>query len=190
MGRFEWVRRMGVHEAYHLDRTNRLIHWICIPIELMMIVKLLSMVHFGPLELAVVVIWAVGVVYLFTEVLGGALMIALLFALRWLAVPLTTGRGWLDIALALAIFVIAFVIQTQVGHNVFEEGVDDTEMNISELARTKNPVPILLVFYYHVVELLFALGYRPSLRKQMEQYRDEQLQRITNDPRRRASASA
>jgi uncharacterized membrane protein YGL010W len=174
---FQWVRRMGVHEAYHLSRANRIIHWICIPIELWMVVKLLSLVH-----VALPVIAVVGLIYLLAEPLAGALMAALLVGM-W-ALPLTSGRPWLDAALALAGFVAAFVFQTQVGHNVFEKGIDDTKMNLAELRRTKNPIPILLVFYYHAVELLFALGYRPALRRAMESFRSEHLASLPNDPRR------
>ena len=54
MSRFDWVRRMGVHEAYHLDRTNRVIHWICIPLQLLAVVELLSLVRIGPIDLALV----------------------------------------------------------------------------------------------------------------------------------------
>src|SRR6185369_9454253 len=58
-GAFDWIRRMGVHKAYHLDPTNRLIHWICIPIELAAVVKLLSLVP-GPVDLALAAIVLVG----------------------------------------------------------------------------------------------------------------------------------
>jgi uncharacterized membrane protein YGL010W len=74
-----------------------------------------------------------------------------------------------------ALFAAAFVVQTRVGHGVFEEGVDDTEKNLAELRRTKNPIPIVLVFFYHLVEVLLAAGYRPALRAAVERYRAEEL---------------
>ena len=75
------------------------------------------------------------------------------------------------------------MFQTQVGHGVFERGIDDTDKNLAELRRTGNPVPIVLVFYYHLIEILFAIGYRPALRRAVEQQRDEELARIADDPR-------
>jgi uncharacterized membrane protein YGL010W len=174
MAAFDWVRRMGVHEAYHLHRANRVLHWVNIPIELMMVVKLLSFGRIAAFDLGPLGTLA-----------AGAIMIAMLLALRWLVLPLTTGFAVVDAVIALTIFGAAFIFQTRIGHGVFEEGVDDTSSNIAELRRTKNPVPILLVFYYHLVELLFAIGYRPVLRATMERHREEELARIHDDPRRR-----
>src|SRR5688572_27408910 len=172
--RFDWIRRMGVHEAYHLDPTNRLLHWICIPIELAAVVKLLGVVP-SPIDLGLAAIALVGAVYLLADVVAGACMTLLLLGLRTLVVPLTTGSSVIDAALAAAVFAAAFVVQTRVGHGVFERGIDDTEMNLAELARTKNPVPILLVFAYHALELLFAVGYRPALRARVEHHRRGEL---------------
>lgn len=182
---------MGVHEAYHLDGRNRLVHWLAILVELVMVVKLLSLARvegvglgpLGTLDLSLVVLAAVGLVYVAADVVAGLLMVALLLGLRGVALRFTTGSGVADAAIAVVVFVVAFTIQTRVGHGVFEKGVDDTEKNIAELRRTKNPIPILLVFYYHLVELLFAAGYRPKLRAAMERHRDEELARIENDPR-------
>jgi uncharacterized membrane protein YGL010W len=180
---FDWVRRMGVHEAYHLDRTNRVIHWLCIPLELAAVVKLLAAVP-TPVDLSLIALVVVGGIYLAADVVAGGLMILLLVALRALVLPLTTGRLGVDVAIALGVFVAAFAFQTRVGHVVCERGIDDTDMNLAEFRRTRNPIPLLLVFYYHVVELLFALGYRPALRRSMEAHRAAQLALIDPDPRR------
>ena len=87
--------------------------------------------------------------------------------------------SWLVLATTSAV-VVSFVIQTRVGHGVFEHGLDDTDHNLAELARTKNPVPILLVFYYHLVEVLFALGYRPALAREMAKHRAAELARMAS----------
>jgi uncharacterized membrane protein YGL010W len=107
-----------------------------------------------------------------TDVVAGALMLGALLGLWRLALVATTGSVAMDCIGAVGAFVAAFVVQTRVGHGVFERGIDDTDDNLRELARTKNPVPILLVFYYHLVEVLFAAGYRPALRREMEAHRD------------------
>jgi uncharacterized membrane protein YGL010W len=183
MGAFDWVRRMGVHEAYHLDRTNRIIHWICIPIELASLLWLLASIP-TPMDLSLLAIALVGLIYLAADLLAGSVMILLLLTLRELVLPWTSGHPLLDAAIAAGTFVAAFVFQTRVGHGVFEQGVDDTAMNLAELARTRNPIPILLVFAYHAIELLFALGYRPALQRTMERHRAIALARIPDDPRR------
>jgi uncharacterized membrane protein YGL010W len=187
-GAFEWIRRMGVHEAYHLDRTNRLIHWICIPIEIAAVLKLAALVP-GPIDVAGALIVAVGALYLAADVLAGALMIALLVLLRALVLPWTTGSPALDAVVATVALVAAFTFQTRIGHGVFERGVDDTAMNLAELARTKNPIPTLLIFAYHGFELLFALGYRPALREAVERHRAAELMRMRDDVRRPARSA-
>ena len=179
---------MGVHEAYHLSRANRIIHWLCIPLELLAVLKLLSLVALGPIDLAVVVIIGVGVIYLATEPLAGALMILGLVGLHAVALRCSTGALAIDAAAAVGLFVVPFVIQTRVGHQIYEQGIDDTEKNLAELRRRLDPIPILLVFYYHLVEILFAFGYRPALRREVERYRDDELARIVPDPRRSATA--
>ncbi|TDM04921.1 MAG: hypothetical protein C4K60_21045 [Ideonella sp. MAG2] len=85
-GAFEWQRRMGVHEAYHQNKTNRLIHWFCIPFELFALVAIFSMVPlpFG-LDLGLVLIVLLAPIYLATDLLLGALMTAFLAGLWWLA---------------------------------------------------------------------------------------------------------
>jgi len=174
-GRFQWLRRMGVHEAYHQSGPNRVIHWICIPIELFAFIRLLALPHWG---VAAGVAALVGVVYLMTDVLAGALMAALLGGLVAAARQVSVGARWLDALVAVAVFVLSFTVQTQLGHRVFERGVDDTDKNITELRKTGNPIPIVLVFYYHLVEVLFALGYRPGLRAQVDAHTREELARL------------
>ena len=182
--RFDWVRRMGVHEAYHLDPTNRIVHWVCIPLELAALLKLLFVIP-APVDLGLIAIAAVAAVYLAADVVAGGVMTLLLLALWAAVVPLGTGSVALDVAIAAVVFLVAFAFQTRIGHVVFERGVDDTEMNLADFRRTRNPIPLLLVFYYHAVELLFALGYRPAQRAAMERHRDAELARIVDDDPRR-----
>src|SRR5690349_5277212 len=70
---FDWLRRMGVHEAYHLDPTNRLIHWICIPLELAAFLKLVGLVP-AQVDLGLVAVILVGVVYVAADVGAGVAM--------------------------------------------------------------------------------------------------------------------
>jgi uncharacterized membrane protein YGL010W len=179
---YDWIRRMGVHEAYHLDATNRLIHWLCIPVELAALLKLLALIPTS-VEIGLVAIGLAGAVYVVADVVGGLAMVTLLLVLRTLVRALTSGSLVLDALLAGAAFVGAFVFQTQVGHGIFECGIDDTAMNLAEFRRTRNPIPLVLVFYYHALEVLFAAGYRPALAERMYDHRNDELARIPNDPR-------
>lgn len=177
-GRFSWLQRMGIHEAYHRDATNRLLHWICIPIELLATIALLSLARWGRVDLGLLAIAALGVVYVAAEPLAGLLMVGLLLALHEIAPRLSSGSTALDALLAVAAFGASFLVQTGLGHGRFEGGIDDTAKNVAELRRTGNPLPIVLVFYYHLVELLFAAGYRPALRQRMELAMREEMTRI------------
>lgn len=178
------MHRMGVHEAYHLDPTNRRIHWVCIPVELAAVLKLLALVP-SPIDLGLVAIAAVGLVYLAADRMGGLAMVLLLLALWLAASALTTGSPALDGVVALGAFALAFAFQTRVGHGVYEHGLDDTAMNLADFRRTRNPIPLLLVFYYHALELLFAAGYSPELAATMHAHRARELARIPADPRGR-----
>ena len=177
-GAFDWPRRMGVHEAYHQSRANRIVHWVCIPLQLLGVIELLSQVRFASIDLALIAIAVVGALYVVAEMVAGVLMIVGMLGLWAAAGRLTTGSSLVDAGLAAALLVAAFVFQTRVGHNVYEHGVDDTAMNVAELRRTKNPIPILLIFFYHLVELLFALGYRPALQREVARHQETERARL------------
>jgi len=165
-GRFDWKRRMGVHEAYHQSLANRWLHWSCIPLELLAIVKLASLASLGGhLDLALVVIAIVAPIYLLTEPVIGTTMVGFLVGCWWLADHGPRfGTGW-DVLVAVALFSATFAVQVAIGHGSFEGGRDDTNQNLAEFRTSRNPIPLLLVFYYHLVEIFFALGYRPRLER-------------------------
>jgi uncharacterized membrane protein YGL010W len=182
-GVFEWKRRMGVHEAYHQDARNRLVHWLCIPVELLSVVALLALIPLGPArDAALVALVCVAPIYLATEPLLGTLMIAFLAGCRFLAVEAGAWSALATLALAVVLFTVTFTVQLRLGHAVFEGGRDDTDKNLAELRRTKNPIPILLVFYYHLVELAFAVGYRPRLRDNVAAFTRAELTAFERAP--------
>lgn len=41
---------------------------------------------------------------------------------------------------------------------------------MQEFHTTRNPIPLILIFYYHVVELVLLVGYKPELKKEIEKY--------------------
>ena len=63
------------------------------------------------------------------------------------------------------------LFQKYVTHGYFEpKGRDDADNHFAELFKTKNPIPILLVFYYKMVEILLALNYRPDIQRTVLYY--------------------
>lgn len=166
---------MGIHLAYHESRANRVIHGACIPFELFAIVLLLSQVRIAGLPFALIALAFVGIVYLRTDLLIGAAMIALLLGLTLAAHVTSPVPSIAAVALSVAIFATTFLIQLRVGHGIYEAGVDNTDCNLGEFWETKNPVPLLLVFYFHLAHLILSLGYRPELKAQVEDVRTAEL---------------
>jgi uncharacterized membrane protein YGL010W len=163
---------MGQHYAYHRSATNRYIHWLMIPLELMGVLALLTalpsfVIH--PLLGNVVscsVILAVTVLYVRTEPLCGLSAGILLFALQ-ACFCFSFDTWFLDtfyirILVGVFLFLGPNLFQTQIGHGVFE-GRDDTALNLSDFVNSKDVVPLLLIFYYHWVEAILLTGYRPLL---------------------------
>lgn len=177
-GVFDWKQRMGVHWAYHQNVTNRVVHFICIPFILLGIIKLISLLpEIADYEVTYLIILLMAPIFLLPELLSGICLIVLLAILSIIAAMLPAGL--IGGIIGLSSLIIPFIIQTQVGHKCFEiEGRDDTERNIKEFLQTKNPIPLLLIFYYHMVELLLLLGYRPKLKEEILFHMNNQTTRF------------
>ncbi|TDM00369.1 MAG: hypothetical protein C4K58_03895 [Flavobacteriaceae bacterium] len=178
-GAFEWQKRMGIHEAYHTNSVNRIIHWLCIPFELFALVSLFSMIPlpFG-LNLAFVMLVPLSIIYLATDLFLGAIMSFILAVLWILAYHFFPEFSIWNLLAVILIFFLTFKFQTGYGHGTHEEGRDDTEMNFAEFGKTKDPIPLILIFYYHLVEIAFNLGYKPEIRKKVEQVTLEEKQKM------------
>jgi uncharacterized membrane protein YGL010W len=110
--------------------------------------------------------------YCALDILGGIFTIVvwaplLLFAIQFHANAIF---GIYEMSLALTIFVVTFSIQVGVGHMIFEEGRDDTEQNIGEFLRTWNPIYISCIPFYHHMEIIFMLGFRPRIYRNVKSY--------------------
>ncbi|MBN7548405.1 DUF962 domain-containing protein [Mycobacteroides abscessus] len=173
---FDWHVRMGIHEAYHQSRGNRWVHWVSIPIEMFATITLLSLWRWGEsIDFGLLTILALGVIYVTAEPVLGTALSALMVAMWWLARALTPQPHLCIGILSVAVVAIAFVAQLRVGHALFEGGRDDTELNLREFKRTHNPIPLLLVFFYHYVDVAFRAGYRPAVRKCVARYAAAEL---------------
>eukprot|EP01063_Lacrimia_lanifica_P008305 TRINITY_DN15374_c0_g1_i1.p1 TRINITY_DN15374_c0_g1~~TRINITY_DN15374_c0_g1_i1.p1 ORF type:complete len:217 (+),score=87.30 TRINITY_DN15374_c0_g1_i1:61-711(+) len=175
-GAFEWRRRMGVHMAYHTSQVNEALHKLLIPVQVFAILRVLSAVVLFearaglPVDLAVVFIVATAPLYLCADVAAGALYVVMQ-VLLWM------DRGAVPLYAAPLLFVGALLVQTQIGHRFFEpQGRDDTRDNLAEFGkRGYNPVPLLLVYFYHTVDLLFISGYGAEQLKVVESYKRKHL---------------
>lgn len=179
-GRFGWQRRMGEHYAYHQRSANRWVHFACIPIELFAIMAafacLPSIQGVAP---AMFGLAAVTVIYMMAEPVAGLLMGALLLGLYQLSLPLVQAFGWWVLPASVGLFALSFNIQMGLGHSRLEPGTEvEGGLNFEEFFRTRNPIPLLLIFFYHVVEIVLRLGYRPQLKDTIARHMQAEVKRL------------
>jgi uncharacterized membrane protein YGL010W len=164
MSTFEWTRRMGIHQAYHRGVANKVIHGICIPLQLWGIVHLLTS-FLNPF----LVVMLFAPLYLLCDVVAGGSFALFLLALS--LVGRDTHYLWGPV-----LFVAANLFQTKVGHSLEAKGRDDTKQNMDAFKKSKNPIPLLLIFFYHWVELFFLLGYKPDVRREVDRFQRDHEQ--------------
>jgi len=98
------------YASYHMDPRNRIFHSFGIPLIVLGVMGLLSQVHLGPLDLALVVAAAVIAYYAVID-FGGALLCLLVFAALY---AIAVHLPW---QLNLTAFVAGWVCQL-VGHRI------------------------------------------------------------------------
>lgn len=139
---------------------------------------------------------SMGPIFLLIEPLCGAVMISLLYIVYVLAGFARNYYSPLPLLVVSILCVVAsFLTQTVVGHRyvanlfrmtifcssmtnasrLFEEDCrSDTNKNMKEFKATKNPLPLILVFYYHIVELVLLTGYRTDLREEIRKFTEKE----------------
>lgn len=176
---FNWEQRMGNHLAYHRNKINNAVHLICIPAIVYGLLIVMSVIDsVTSISVTVGLLLVLGIVFLLVDIIVGAVVVALLFFAAFqlsnpseaLVFSLVVGLVWM---------IGPFVVQTQVGHRVFEdEGRDDTEINIKEFRETLNPIPLVLIFFYHAMEVAMLLGYKKESYNRILGYRDAKMKEI------------
>eukprot|EP00389_Voromonas_pontica_P001203 GDKH01001794.1.p1 GENE.GDKH01001794.1~~GDKH01001794.1.p1 ORF type:complete len:197 (+),score=17.75 GDKH01001794.1:193-783(+) len=171
-GPYLWKWRMARHFAYHTDTANLVIHALCIPLEIMGFIALLNSGSLVLLNWHIAEYLAIGLtcgLLLWLEPVCGALAASFLILSRhvlitWLSVASLPVRLAITVSLLLA----PIQVQRRIGHGVFEpEGRDDTYLNVKEARESGSYFPLLLIFFYHLVDGALRLGYRPELRKEI-----------------------
>ena len=191
-----WYCRMGNHEAVHDNKFNRIVHWICIPCQIFATFIVFTNIEISPIEitqlslpfpipfeiplliplnLSLLLLLSLTCIYSMMDIVGGLFTLSiwspLLFIANWIHQIKYFETIQYEILIALGFFIITFSIQIGLGHNVFEEGRDDTEQNIAELIQTFNPVYISIIPFYHHMEILFNLNYNPKLYTDVMKYK-------------------
>eukprot|EP00696_Hemimastix_kukwesjijk_P006755 gnl/Hemi2/18565_TR6135_c0_g1_i1.p2 gnl/Hemi2/18565_TR6135_c0_g1~~gnl/Hemi2/18565_TR6135_c0_g1_i1.p2 ORF type:complete len:215 (-),score=61.22 gnl/Hemi2/18565_TR6135_c0_g1_i1:98-742(-) len=200
--RWNWIERMGIHEAFHRNTMNRVIHWMMIPLIFFGYTLALCQIPLFNLPLgadasvrvdaALVVLLLASGVFVLADAPAGFLALVLLMlqyltahrlgaylATFSIAASSPVAAFVVQLVVGVAIAVGALGIQTGVGHTMFEGGLDDQERNINELKATWSLPPIALIFFYHLLPPMFACGYKPKLAAQIQAVRDRV---IKNDP--------
>lgn len=93
----------------HQNKTNKLIHWVCVPTILFSIIGILA--HFSALLTAVLLVLTL-IFYAKLDLVLAIAMAALLFVMAWLIIILPVGIGFY-----LGLFVVAWIGQFY-GHKV------------------------------------------------------------------------
>ncbi len=161
MNRF-FVEQMAMYSAYHRDMRNRATHFIGIPAIVFAIYVPLAWVPLGRLgaievNLALALLAAVAVFYIWLDRVIGAAMVAVLLVLYWLAAQVAAMGQTVGWSVFAAAFVGGWVFQL-VGH-VFEG---------RRPALADNLLQALIGPMFLVAETVFALGLKRSLHEAVE----------------------
>eukprot|EP01098_Paradermamoeba_levis_P011194 TRINITY_DN4779_c0_g1_i1.p1 TRINITY_DN4779_c0_g1~~TRINITY_DN4779_c0_g1_i1.p1 ORF type:complete len:199 (-),score=22.91 TRINITY_DN4779_c0_g1_i1:156-752(-) len=160
---YEWNKRMGVHMAFHQDFMNNLIHCVFTTFDAWCVVVAFSLFNIPLINLNAGIPLLLTAFYIYSRVDVGAALA--LIALFLPALPLTFYLHSLFGSSTLAVFALSIVLffgflafQVQVGHGVFEKGIDDADVNFAEFFKTYKPVYLALLPIYSALDLMFFCG--------------------------------
>ena len=102
----EWLDE---YSDSHQDKTNKAIHWVCVPAILFSIIGILA--HFSALLTALILV-STFIFYARLDLVLAVAMAALLFVMAWLIFILPVGAGFY-----IAVFVLAWIGQFY-GHKI------------------------------------------------------------------------
>ncbi|HKX39213.1 MAG TPA: Mpo1-like protein [Burkholderiales bacterium] len=158
---------MGFYAAYHQDARNKATHFVGVPLIMLAILVPLSwvpIVQVWGFDLTAAIVLSVAVLgyYFVLDVplaLAMAVVIAVLIALAEVIAGLGTAAGWTGFA---ALFIGGWILQL-VGH-AFEG---------RRPALVDNFFQIFVAPIFLVAEAFFALGYKPEVRRAVQQRASE-----------------
>lgn len=182
-GAFQWKKRMGIHLAFHRNPVNIFIHalfslvnaWAVLLIAYPFTLFDLS-INGVPINFAMITLLLIWLIYIRMEFVCGSLTVFAYGLTYFLCEPtmlVLQGNAWLMVALGVFLTFLALAIQVFIGHNIAEDGIDDAMENFRELFETKNPLYISLLPFYTYLDLMFLMGYRKNLSKEIWVVTDE-----------------
>lgn len=152
-----FIEQMAMYSAYHRDGRNRATHFVGIPMIVLSILIACIRVPIGPIDLAVPILIAVGVFYLWLDWRLGLPMLALYVASYIGLRPLAGAEAGFAWSLFAVLFAGGWIFQL-VGH-VFEG---------RRPALLDNLLQALIAPVFLLAETLFAFGFRHDLEAAME----------------------
>jgi uncharacterized membrane protein YGL010W len=154
--------QMSVYAAYHQDARNKATHFIGVPLIMLSLFIPLAWlrIEIGGITLTAAMLFAAAVLayYFILDLMLGLAMLAITGVLVWLGQLIAaqgTLQGWSWFAL---LFVGGWILQL-VGH-VFEG---------RRPALADNLFQIFVAPIFLAAEVFFALGYKPALRRRVEE---------------------
>lgn len=182
----DWHVRMGRHEAVFQDRWNRLVCWTLIPIQILAVFIIFSGIEptrykfqsFGfifPFNLSFFMLLSICALYCRLDVLGGCVT-----GLVWFNLLIVGNFIYNDLhvngyelLVPSAILIVASVIHVHIGYRSFEEGALFLDNAFAEFMASKNPLYLLCIPFYHNMEFLFMLGFRPDVCYQVRLHQED-----------------
>ena len=154
--------QMSVYAAYHQDGRNKATHFVGVPAIVLSLMIALGWLRADiggfPLSAALVVSVILLAYYLALDIPLGLAMTVVFGLMLWAAEPLSQASFAVSLTWFLVLFVGGWVLQL-VGH-VFEG---------RKPALADNLFQIFVAPIFLAAEAFFALGYKPALRKAVEE---------------------
>jgi uncharacterized membrane protein YGL010W len=159
---FDLKKSFVFYGAYHNEWRNKLIHICCVPMIYTTALQFASRVRIGPVSLSDVAAGCYALSFMKME-LGAGLMYA---PLIYLMHSCATTKLQPYTKECIGIHVVCWLLQF-IGHGIFERRAP---------ALLDNPLQAVHAAVFFVwLEVLFALGYKPTLAKTLQELVDEEV---------------
>lgn len=165
-GYFGWVRRMGIHMAYHQNIWNKFHHLVFTTLSIPLVMISLHYVTIQGFSAAAVLgSYSVAAMAFCDAQIATFMAVLYWSSYAWIAVPVCAAYPpFVGAPVSLGLFALATADQIVIGHGIHERGVDDSNINFGELFGTVNPTYFLLLPFYTYAHVAMAYcGYRPQL---------------------------
>ncbi|RKO99535.1 hypothetical protein CXG81DRAFT_27717 [Caulochytrium protostelioides] len=178
MGLLNFREQLGLYAQYHNTLGNQLVHMLCVPLIMWSSIVFLARTTVGPpwpldpvlpLNGAGLLLAGYASYYMLLEPRAAALYLPALVAMTRSAIHFSAGdgcAGYSPLVVAGLVFIASWLFQF-LGHGLIEHRAPTL---------LDSPVQALVLAPFFVwIELLFFLGYRPALRRELQTYVDGEI---------------